>query len=445
MNRQSSLPKFLITLGSVAALFSVMNTSSYAMDLSTTVEDAILHNPEYREQLKIHQAVQADLRGAEGSWYPKIDLNAGIGLEEIDRADGTDTSLTRTEANLRLTENIFEGYATVNEISRQKSRLDAAGYNAQAAANQIAIDMTTAYIELVKQQDLMKLARESKATHERILDQIQQRTEAGIGNKVEVDQAKARLALSNSNLIVTRNNYIDARTQFQRTLGRMPETQLIKPTMQFQFPDTLDEAINVALTDHPTLRSANADIAEARAQHASAASPYYPRVDLELQKTLDNNINGLEGKNHNLQAMLRLRYNLYNGGKDIAQRDVTASEVQQATEIRNNSRRQTIENLGYAWAAKEYLEEQMIYIDQHIQLTYDTLEGYRKQFNLGRRSLLDLLNTENEYISALLTRIETESELNTAQYRTLNAMGKLIEALEINIDYAVVEHDYSHE
>lgn len=444
MNKYILYPKFLITFGGIVALFNMTNTL-HAMDLSTTVEDAILHNPEFREQLKIHQAVQADLRGAEGSWYPTIDLNAGIGLEEIDRADRAETSLTRTEASLRLTENIFEGYATVNEVSRQKARLDAAGYNAQASANQIAIDMTSAYIELVKQQDSMKLARESKATHERILDQIQQRTEAGIGNQVEVDQAKARLALSNSNLIVTRNNYIDARTRFQRVLGRMPETQLIKPNMQFQFPDTLEEAINIALSDHPTLRSANADIAEARAQHASSASSYYPRIDLELQKTLDDNINGLEGKNHNLQAMLRLRYNLYNGGKDIARRDVTASEIQQATEIRNNSRRQTIENLTYAWAAKEYLEEQMIYINQHIQLTYATLEGYRKQFNLGRRSLLDLLNTENEYISALLTRIETESELNTAQYRTLNAMGKLIEALNINIDYAIVEHDYSQE
>ncbi len=444
MNKQFFCPKFFITFGGIVALFSMTN-ASHAMDLSTTVEDAILHNPEFREQLKIHQAVRADLKGAEGSWYPVIDLNAGIGREIIDRKNTPETDLTRTEASLRLTENIFEGYATVNEISRQEARLDAAGYSAQASANQIAIDMTTAYIELVKQQDSMRLARESKATHERILDQIQQRTAAGIGNQVEVDQAKARLALSNSNLIATRNNYIDAKARFQRVLGRMPETQLIKPTMQFQFPDSLDKAINVALSDHPTLRSANADIAEARAQHASAASPYYPRIDLELQKTMDNNINGFEGKNHNLQAMLRMRYNLYNGGKDSARRDVTASEVQQATEIRNNSRRQTIENLTYAWAAKEYLEEQMIYIDQHIKLTYDTLEGYRQQFSLGRRSLLDLLNTENEYISALLTRINTESELNTAQYRTLNAMGKLIEALNIDIDYASVEHDYSHE
>ena len=444
MNTQLSCSKLVIAFSSILITFGISN-ATHALDLSTTVEDAILHNPEFREQLKIHQAVQADLKGAKGSWYPKIDLNAGIGLEEIDRKDTPETSLTRTEASLRLTENIFEGYATVNEIARQKSRLDAAGFSAQATANQIALDMVTAYIELVKQQDSMKLARESKATHERILDQIQQRTEAGIGNQVEVDQAKARLALSNSNLIATRNNYIDAKARFQRVLGRMPETQLIKPTMQFQFPDSLEEAINIALTDHPTLRMANADIAETRAQHATAAQAYYPRIDLELQKTLDNNINGFKGKNHNLQAMLRLRYNLYNGGKDVAQRDSMASEIQQATEIRNNSRRQTIENLTYAWAANEYLEEQMTYINQHIQLTHETLQGYRKQFNLGRRSLLDLLNTENEYISALLTQIESEAELNTAQYRTLNAMGKLIEALNIDIDYAIVEDDYSQQ
>jgi len=444
MTRPNLYSKILVTLGSFFAFFS-LSQNVYAMDLSTTVEDAIIHNPEFREQLKLHQGIRSDLKGAEGSWYPKIDVTAGIGLEEIDRAGSDESSLTRSEASLRLTENIFEGYATVNEISRQKARLDAAGHTVRATANQIALDMVTAYLNLTKEQDLKRLATESKATHERILDQIIQRTEAGIGNQVEVDQAKARLALSNSNLMAARNNYNDARARFQRVLGRMPDSLLLKPTIEFEFPDTLEEAINIALVSHPTLRSANADIAEARAQHAAAAQYYYPRIDFELEKTLDNNTNGIEGKNHNLQAMIRFRYNLYNGGKDAANRDTTASGVQQAAEIRNNARRQAIENLSYAWAAKKHLSEQMTYINQHIQLTFDTLEGYRQQFNLGRRSLLDLLNTENEYISALITQIETESELDIAQYRTLNAMGKLIESLNIEINYAKVEQDYSNQ
>ena len=446
MKAQHRYSKLFIALSSAFVLNAFVMNSVHAMELAATVEDAIMHSPEFREQIKIHQGVQSDLKGAEGSWYPVIDLGAGIGQEEIKFEDSTrDSSLTRTETNIRLTENLFEGFGTENEIARQQARLDAAGYSSQATANQIALDMASAYITLLKEQELRGLSEQNKLTHERTLDQIIQRSEAGIGNQVEVDQAKARLALANSNLTAAHNNYNDALSSFQRVLGRMPDNDLIKPSLEYSFPATLEEAINIALLQHPTLRSANADIAEARAQHDAAARFYYPRVDLEIEQTFDDNINGLEGKNQNFQAMLRMRYNLYNGGKDTANRDRTASAVQQSAEIRNNTRRQTIENLRYAWDAKNLVGEQLEYIKQHIKLTYETLEGYRKQFSLGRRSLLDLLNTEDEYISALRTLVESESQYAIAEYRILNGMGNLIETLNIDVKYATVENDYSQQ
>ena len=323
--------------------------------------------------------------------------------------------------------------------------MDAAAYSAEAKANQIALDMTEAYVNLLKEQELLRLETDNKKTHERILDQITQRSDAGIGNRVEVDQAKARLALASSNEMASRNNYNDALSRFQRVLGRMPDNDLIKPSAEFQLPASLTEATDIALLNHPTLRSANADIAEAQAQHRSAKSSYYPRLDIEIEKRWDEDINGIEGRDENLQAMLRMRYNLYNGGKDSANRDRTAAAVQQSAEIRNNTRRQTIENLRYAWDAKKYVGEQLVYIKEHIKLTYETLEGYRKQFSLGRRSLLDLLNTEDEYNSALRTLVTSESEYMIAQYRILNGMGTLLDTLQVNVKYASVEPDYSNQ
>ena len=437
--------KIITTLVSATLLQVSFITPSYSMELVPTIEDAIIHNPEFREQIKIHQGASAELEGAEGSWYPKIDIAAGIGLEETNDEGVASTSLTRKETSIRLTENLFEGFKTENEIDRTQAAMDAAGYSAQAKASQIALDMAQAYINLLKEQELLRLEADNKKTHERILDQIMQRSEAGIGNQVEVDQAKARLALASSNYLAAHNNYNDSLSRFQRVLGRMPDNDLLKPEFEFQFPETLSEAVDIALINHPTLRSANADIAEAQAQHRSAKSPYYPTVNLEIEKTFDENINGLERRDENFQAMLRLRYNLYNGGKDAANRDRTAAGVQQAAEIRNNARRQTIENLRYAWDAKQYVGQQLVYIKEHIKLTYETLEGYRKQFSLGRRSLLDLLNTEDEYNSALRTLVTSESEYVIAEFRILNGMGKLIDALQVNVNYAQVDNDYSNE
>ena len=441
-----TLPQFNKTSKLAALILPLLLVTPYsqimAMELVPTIEDAIIHNPEYRQQVKVYQGAEADLEGAEGDWYPTIDIGAGIGKERLERENST-SDLTRKEASISLKENLFKGFRTENEIDRHKARMDAAIYSAEAAANQIALDMSEAFVNLLKEQELLRLEEENKKTHERILDQIMQRSDAGIGNQVEVDQAKARLALASSNFMAAQNNFQDSLSRFQRVLGRLPDNDLIRPEFNFEFPETLEDATKVAMLNHPTLRSANADIAEAQAQHRSAKSPFYPTVDLELLKTFDHDINGVEGKNHNFQAMLRMRYNLYNGGKDSAQLDSTGIAVQQAAEIRNNSRRQTIENLRYAWNAKKYVNSQLTYIKEHIKLTYETLVGYRKQFSLGRRSLLDLLNTEDEYNSALRTLVESQAEYDIAQLRILNGMGTLIDTLQVNVKYAEVDVDYS--
>lgn len=415
-----------------------------SMELVPTIEDAIIHNPLYREQIKIYQGAEADLQGAEGDWYPTVDIEAAIGNEKIERENST-TDLTRKETSISATQNLFKGFRTENEIDRHQARLDAAIYSAEAAANKVALNMSEAFFSLLREQELLKLEEESVKTHERILDQIVQRSDAGIGNQVEVDQAKARLALAQSNLMSARNNYHDTRAQFQRVLGRMPDNNLIRPELEFEFPENVDEAAKMALLNNPTLRSANADIAEAQAQHRSAKSPFYPTLDLEFKKTFDENINGVEGKNQNTQAMLRMRYNIYNGGKDSSRLDSTSIAVQQAAEIRNNSRRQAIENLRYAWNAKKYLKSQLTYVKEHIKLTYETLEGYRKQFSLGRRSLLDLLNTEDEYNSALRTLVESETEYQISQMRILEGMGTLIDTLDVKVKFAEVDIDYSNQ
>ncbi len=426
----------LFALSALALPMALSYQNAYAMELNPTVEDAVLHNPEFRSQLKELRSIRADLTGAEGSWYPKIDLSAGIGYEEVDNQtiDNTGDGLTRRETAVRITENLFEGFGTVNEIERQERRMEAQAYATEAMANQVAMDMTEAYLNLLTQQKLLNLAEENVATHERLLDQITQRFDAGIGNQVEVDQAKARTSLARSNLSAAKNNYEDTLSRFQRVLGRQPDSALVEPTKALEIPQTVEEAINIALIEHPTLRSANADIAEAQAQYDASSRTFYPRVDLEVLKTWDHNLAGVEGHNEDFQAMIRMRYNLYNGGKDKAERSRTSSALHQATEIRNNSRRQTLENIRYAWNAYQYVGEQLKYVQEHMDLTLDTLTGYRQQFSLGRRSLLDLLNTEDEYINAQRSMTESQNEYRIAQYRILNGMGTLLQTMDIQLD-----------
>ena len=431
---KKNLPKLMFALGSVLALNSLAPTSAMAIDLVPTVKDAILHSPEFRKAVKENQGVKADLTAAEGDWLPTVNLGAGFGREEID-TDANSRSLDRQETSIRASQNLFKGFGTQNEIKRQQARLESANLTTQAAANKVALDMVDAYYTQLREQRLYMLALDNRQTHERILDQIIQRSQAGVGNEVEVDQAKARLALANSNVSASKNNYQDVMTRFHRVLGRFPDSELSTPAITLTLPDSVDDAVDVALVTHPSLRAANSDITDARMEYDVVRQAFYPTVSIEVQKTYDDNINGIEGKNENFQAMLRMRYNLFNGGKDSARLDRAASEIYQAAEVRNNTRRDVIESLRYAWKAKEFIEEQMLFQQQQIDMTLQTLEGYREQFSLGRRTLLDLLNTEDEYIRAQMALINSETDFKISQYRILAATGQLIDTLGIQLDY----------
>lgn len=444
MKYKNALFYFHLSLISTVMLIS---PSAHALTLKEAIEDAIVHNPEFRKEVKTLRATQAQLRSAKGGYYPSIDFSAGIGYEEVKQptVNTEGNGLERQESSIKLTQNLFEGFATEDEVKRQKYRQDSAAFKAQAAANTIALDMAKAYINLLKEKDLLKLAKDSLDTHLKIHEQILKRNKAGVGNQVEVDQAEARLALAQSNLGSEQNNYYDALAKFQRILGRQPDNSLIRPKFKYSLPASLDTATQIALKNHPTLESANADIASARAQYDASDKNYYPSINLEIEKTYNNNLAGLKGQNNDLQAMLRLKYNLYNGGRDSSETKRTASEYLRATEIRNNSRRQVIENLRYAWNAYKFIGQQLPYINKHIKLTHETLIGYRKQFNLGRRSLLDLLNTENEYTSALRTLINNESDQLIAKYRILAATGDLLKTLSIQYSFVDAEKQYNNE
>lgn len=423
-----------------------ISSASYAMTLESAVKDAVVNNPEFRAEVKRYHSYQSDLRGAKSGYLPSINLNAGIGYEEVDNQsiDNVGDGLTRKEASLSLTQNLFNGFGDVNEVKRQEYRTNAQAFAAIASANDVALEMIEAYVDLLKEQEFRQLALENMRTHQQIYEQIVQRNAAGIGDQVEVDQASARLALAESNYSAAQNNYFDAQARFRRVLGRDPDNLLVKPVFQNELPDSLEAATEFALNEHPTLRTANNDVLETEYQYRAASRFHYPSIDLVVEQTFDHDISGIEGKDHNFQAMLRLSYNLYNGGRDSADKERTQHEYQEANEVRDNTRRQVIENLRYAWNAKTYVQQQLDYIEQHIKLTYDTLTGYRNQFTLGRRTLLDLLNTENEYYSATQNLISSEYELMKANYRVMAGMGTLLPSFELDYDFIHANEQLAH-
>ena len=202
-------------------------------------------------------------------------------------------------------------------------------------------------------------------------------------------------------------------------------------TPQPSMPGSLDEALEVARNTNPTLGVALADVEAAKAQHKAARQFDYPRFDLEVGGNRNDNVDGIQGRDDDLSAMIRLRYNLYRGGSDEARKKATAFNINEARDVRDRTMRQLDESIRLAWASKEATRAQLPLYEAQVESAIATRNAYAKQFNIGQRTLLDVLNSEIEVTRARQSIADTEAENMLAQLRLLQSMGTLVEALGV--------------
>ena len=404
-----------------------------AEPLKAVIQKTLGSSPEVATTANERDSRVYEVDQARAGYYPTVDFAAGIGQEWTTTAatGNSEVHLTRRETSLSLRQMLFDSYATPSEVERQKARVNSAAHTVMGTAQDIALQTTNVYLELLKQQQLLSMAESNLAIHKKIYEQIKRRADSGVANMADLKQIEGRLALAESNVIAGENNVREARANYIRVTGEQPGDIIFPPTLEGKLPANIDEALQRALANHPTLASANADIDAAKAQHAAARHNDYPRLHFEVDKTLNENIDGIRGDSEDLTAMLRLRWNLYNGGRDKARRKQTAELIEEAKSIRNRTHRQVEQTLRLAWAAHTSTVRQREFLRKHMESVSAARDVYTRQFNIGQRSLLDLLDTENEVFEARRAYLDADYANLFAQYRIFNAMGSLLQQLEV--------------
>ena len=239
-------------------------------------------------------------------------------------------------------------------------------------------------------------------------------------------QVKGRIALAEGNLHTEQNDYRDNEIAYMRVTGRMPRNIIYPHLDQSRLPNSKNNAIRFAVDHHPRLISANHDIEATIAQNRAAKSPFYPHIDAVLSANRNDNIDGVRGINHDNSAVLQATWNLFNGGTDLARVRETAFFIEQAAEVRNRTFREVIESTGLSWVAYQTNRKLMDDFNRHMRAAKATAEAYAEQFKLGQRTLLDLLDQENEFFNASRSYINAKYDYVFAKYRIYNSMGILL-------------------
>ncbi len=413
--------------------------SAYAETLKESVEIAIRQNPDVRFAATHRSTTEMQLLQQKARHLPVVELAGGIGYEksrnptaqEINGSTNGDW-LNRRESSLSLVQNLFAGFSTVNEVQRLTQTVNAAAYNVNGTAQDTALSVVEKYLEILRHERFVAEAKINLKKHQSLYGMINQRGEAGISKGADTEQAAGRLALAKANVIAEEAGLTDAKTAYMRVVGSFPSALSLPalPTSGY-LPKSENLAVVAALENNPILKSANADVEAAKAQHNTSKHTNYPRVDAVLSGSRNANLDGQSGHNDDQLAMVRGTWNLFNGGADVSRQRETAFQIQEASEVRNRTILQIRESMGYSWNAWKSSEERLKPLAEHQKASKATLNAYGEEFKLGNRTLLDLLDAQNEYFQSRLNYITGEFTEIYARYRILNAQGRLLQCLGI--------------
>lgn len=432
--------KRLISVVASVCLFSI---NLQALTLKESVLEALDTNPVVQERLKNFNETQQDLEIAKSEWLPSLDYRATFGRNEAGNLkDGTtessynhnviDESYNHYTQSLKLTQNIFNGFSTTHKIDYQKARILGAAHHYLENANDIAFQMVGAYLDVVRSYQLLQNAKDNVVINEKIYKDVQSLYDQGLTTKSEMTKIYASLSLAKSNLVVQKNNSVDKEFRFKRLLGRDADiSSFTLPTLNYAMPESKERATMYAIQNNPSILVSNFNIKGAQALYKEKQSKFLPTVDLEVEQVFNdiNKRNNFDMPDDRLKAYVVLSWNLYKGGAHTADIQKSRSTINKEVELQRDLKRQTIEGLELSWSAYEMLGQQLEELYKYYEYSQETLESYQSEYELGRRTLLDLLSAQNDLVNSKSQIINAQMDKLFAQYRILDAMGLLVNAV----------------
>ena len=412
----------------VAAMLMLMATTSHAQGidaLRSVAQKAITTNPELTARMNALRAASDAVDVARGAYLPRVDLDARVGLES-DRINNVSGTLHHHGAALSLNQTIWDGLITKNDVKRAGHEKLSRSFELQDITEQIALEAVRAYYDVLRFRKLVGLAEDNYVQHKYVHTQILSRVRAGVGRGVDLEQAGARLALAESNLTTELANLHDVSVRYRRIVGEAPAAGMPLPApLVSGLPATAQAATLAAIQNNPAISAAIENLRASRAVASAREGAFQPKVEARVRSGVGHNFDAVDGQKRDTTAQLVLNWNLYNGGADTARIKEQANLVNQAADLRDRACRDARQVAAIAFNDTKKLEEQIILLDRNTLAIEKARDAYRQQFDIGQRSLLDLLNSENELYTARRSYANAEYDLGIAYVRTHAAVNQL--------------------
>lgn len=406
-----------------------------AVSLQDAVSKAVGSIPAIGSAQARRLSTEERVRVERGALFPTVNIRGETGLQYSDtpatrrRAsrgnDDGDTTLWRNEARIVVNQLLYDGGTTFNLVDEAQGNLVAATFRVDDAKRSVALQAIAAYIDVLRNRQFVAIAVENVSAHERLLGNVRQLVASGRASDSDVSQAESRLALAEANLENRKGELNDAETRYFRSVGESPSE--LDPVAAAPNPNDIDVEgqVQQAVRLNPELAVARAVIDARQAASDATRGLFTPRLELELTAAEGKHLNGIRGRTTDYRATLIMTWNLYRGGADSArkreaQANLTAVKFDEADTLRFIR-----ERVEASFKSFEKNAARRGPLSRRVAENRNLIVAYERQFELAQRTLLDLLDVQNELFVSRAELIDAEHSGLFDYYDMVTASGEL--------------------
>ena len=423
-----------IIVSGVAALLASSSATAFAQSMEEAIAVAVSSNPQIAQAQYNTEAIQFERKQAQGLYAPRADLEGYAGVRRLENPTRQALGIAGDVlyprgGELTIDWKVIDFGRRRGELMRQAARVDGASLRVVERSEFIALQVSRQYLNILLQQRILAASQDNVAFHQTMVNDLGTGVSQGSISVADQQQAQERLQAALVRQTEAEQDLEEAKITL-RTLTGLDISQVQMPATYVEaLPASSDEAVGLARTNNPKVKEASADVDTAHAMVDAAKADFYPTIGLEGVARYGEDIDGFRGETKDLQGRVYLRWNVFDGGIN---RNKYQEMVRRASEARYklyDVTRNAEEDVRTAWTAMRAQSRITTDLTTQSRVNDDLLLSYRSQFNVGRRSLLDVLDAQNSRYNVQV-RLETARFSQMfAQYQTLAATNRFLTAL----------------
>ena len=405
-----------------------------AMPLTYVSSKAIENNPEVQEAWHAFKSSIYGVDAARSGYLPSVDVSASAGYER--RNYGIEEEYNRNTAELSVTQMLYDGFRTSNTVDRFKRIQLIRYFELISQTEQTALEASIALLDVQKFKELVQLAEANLQEHESVYQQIEQSVSAGVARAADLEQISGRLSLAQSNVLTEYSNLHDVSARYLRVVGELPLQEIKQADLdENNIPISVNQALDIAYKNSPSFYASLYNIEAQKANAKAQKAAFHPNVDLSARYgSQDRDELGQNETRTEARLGVDISYNLYNGGLDNANLEQAYQDINIAKYQRDQSCIDIRQSLQIAYYNVTILEKKLPALNQHRESSTKVKIAYKDQFDIGQRTLLDVLDAENESFQSTRSYIVALYDRQSAILTMLKEMGRLLPALNVMSD-----------